>query len=108
MKDKNFEIMNALISYITQSDEWVYLQTHDPRILAAQKRWEVTIDKIRAVVTKPVMNELEEAFTGYSAVCDDVAVLYGFRMAIALFDASNRPLELSQYILDRTAFRQKG
>ena len=106
MKDKNFEIMNVLISYITQSDEWVYLQKHDPRILAAQKRWEVTIDKIRAEVTKPVINELEDAFTGYSAVCDDVAVLYGFRMAIALMDAMNRPLELSQYILGRTAVKK--
>ena len=106
MNDKNFEIMDALLSFITQTDEWNYIQTHDPQILAAQKQWDETVDKIRAGVSDDMIDALEEAMLDYVTVRDDAAILYSLRVAIALIDAVNRPLELSQYVLDRIAFRK--
>ena len=106
MKDKKFEILDALLSAIAETDEWVHLETHDPQILAARKKWEAAIDKIRAVVTDDITGELEDALMGCVAVHVDAAVLFGLCTAIDLFDAMNRPLELSQYILDRRACRK--
>jgi len=97
-ESQGFQLLFALLNAINESNDWCYIQRHDPCILAAERN----IDKRLACLDKSLDEEtvcnLRETIQGCAAAYSDAAILNGIRIAFKLLYALHHPLEISQYI----------
>lgn len=106
--EDGFDILDELVSCLSQSDGWDYTQRHDPLILKAEETLYRRLEQIKAVSGEGCYLGLEDAISVYTGTCNDAAILFGLRMAIKLFYAFGRPMEMSQYILAQDARKKVG
>ena len=105
--EDGFDALDALVVYLSQSEEWAYIQRHDVLIQKAEADLYRKLDQLKAASGVDCALELEDDISVYSSRHDDAAILFGMRMAVKLFYAFGRPMEMSRY-LSRDAEKGAG
>ena len=95
------EIMDDLMSAITQTEEWERIQLEDPQIREAEAKLELELKNVSHFVPFEVFAPLEDCVRNAAYVYADAAILYGIQVADAIHAVSSKPSLLSQHILDR-------
>lgn len=99
--DTNVQIVDEIMSCITQADVWFEAQQNDPAITAAKARRDKVLEQVEALMPRDLYVELEDATLGESSATCDAGILYGMRIAFALIDVASRPADLSRHVLHR-------
>ena len=60
------------------------------------------LEEIKEIAGSKYVFKLEDSINFYTGALNDAAILYGFRVALKLFHAISRPMEMSQYIAKRS------
>lgn len=107
MKD-SLEIMDSIMGEVVQTKVWESIQLTNPAILAADKHLSDELTKLPDSIPKQTIGAIEDATIGLTNAFVDAAILYGIRIAFAVYDVTNNPNALSQYIMDRIAKRGGG
>lgn len=98
---KDLELMNELMGAISQTGEWEHIETTDPQVKEADKRYTAALEKVRDLIPADVYAELEDATLNYAFAIKDSAMLYGIRVADVIRAMTGNPIALSQYVVDR-------
>ena len=94
-----FELLNDLIGYMDQTEEWCRIQHQDPLIQEAGAELETHLTQFCGDTGWEAADKLREEISAYVCANCDAALLFGFRTAIRLFYALGRPLEMSQFLM---------
>ena len=106
MIDKRaLSVMADIVDGIEQTDEWVELQVNDPGIKAADSRLKSALEAAEKYLPRKVYVELTDAHSGVISACNDVAILYGMRVAAVIQEVTASPSEMSRYLLERVEGR---
>lgn len=102
--NKNLDLMDELLSVLTQTEEWENRQGTDPQIKAAEKELEVALKNVSHFVPREVYKPLEDgAIMSVVNAYAEAGILYGIQVADAIHAAAANPNALSQHILNRVA-----
>ena len=105
--EDGFDALDALMGCLSQSEEWAYIQRHDALILKAEDVLHQQLERVKAT-DEDFFGSLEDAISVYNGTLNDAAILYGLRMAVKLFYAFGKPLEMSRYFLEHDTERGVG
>lgn len=97
--EDGFDALDAIVGCLSQSKEWAHIQRHDALIQKAEDAVYHQLEQIRAVSGEDCFQDLEDTISVYTGTLNDAAILYGMRMAVKLFYAFGRPMEMSRYFL---------
>lgn len=106
--DDGFAILDELIGYLSQQEEWSHIQRHDALILKAEYKLYQWLEQIKSNLGVECLQGLEDAISVYNGTLNDAAILYGFRTAVKLFYAFGRPLEMSRFMLAHDEKKKVG
>lgn len=96
--EEGFDLLNELLGYLTQTDEWGATHSQNAVVQNAMEELHQRLAQLRGIASTDYLVKLEDAITSYIAALNDAAILYGFRVALKLSHAIGRPLEMSQYL----------
>lgn len=99
----NVEIMNNVLEGVLNTPEWDSLQLHDQGLNAAEEAIAAVLEEVKPHIPKALFTKLEDAITGATLPRDDLAVMYGMRVGIAIMDILARPTDLSRENQERAA-----
>lgn len=94
--DINAKIMFDIVYAIKGTREWVQATDETPMLIEEIKR----LEKVMARVPDDLRYDLEEAIAGVEEAYADMALLYGMRVADAMRESINNPLNFSRCTLN--------
>lgn len=98
---KDLALMDDIMGAVTGVDEWQEIQTHDPMITDAGKRWGSAMKQAKAMLPGELYDELCGAHAGEVAATGDAGILFGIRVADVIREVASRPADLSRYVMER-------
>ncbi|NCE64514.1 hypothetical protein D1159_07930 [Pseudoflavonifractor sp. 524-17] len=96
-----FDLLDDVMGCMDRTEEWGRIQQRDPMILSARRGVENCVAALSGSADEAAVERLWEEIGAYACSNCDAAVLYGFRTALRLLYALGRPVEMSQYLLER-------
>lgn len=106
-KHYGFDILDGLVGYMDQTEEWVNIEQKDPVILDAEKDLAQVLKKLEGRIDEDEYRDLELQIICYTGTVGNVALLHGIRTGISLLYAIDNPSEMSRYIATQNAQRRK-
>ena len=100
--EEGFDLLNDLLGCLTESETWGAIHSQNAVIKNAADELYQQLEEIKEIAGSKCVFKLEDSINFYTGALNDAAILYGFRVALKLFHAISRPMEMSQYIAKRS------
>lgn len=102
-KQEQYNLMDDMMSSITQADAWQQIDANDPFIQAAKEQFASALKKAEEICGWGIASEIDEANAAIMSAYADAGILYGMRVMLAIREVALNPRELSQIMVDRMA-----
>lgn len=106
--EDGFDVLDMLVGCLSQSEEWRRIQMRDALIQKAEDTLYQQLEQIKSISSEDCALDLESAISTYTNTRDDAAILFGLRMAVRMFHAFGRPLEMSRHLLAQDEKKKVG
>lgn len=101
--EKALSTMADIMIGIEQTDEWTELQVNDPGIKAAESRLNRALEVAEVHLPREAYMELSDAHCEVVSAYNDIAILYGMRVAEVIRHMTENPAELTRFWLENRA-----
>lgn len=96
------ETMDKIMGAVTQSDAWLDIQSSDPDIQLAEKKYNQVMGNVSACISSDLKEELNEAVFGCINALERPAILYGIFLVDTVRAVASNPTALSKFMMKRT------
>lgn len=101
MNEKNLDLMDCIMDAVTESNEWLELQMHDPMAIDAANRFDAILGQVKDLLPREIYGKLSDAYMSGVVAAGNSGILFGLHVADAIRDVASRLADLSKYILKR-------
>lgn len=106
--NKELEIMDEIMSAVTQTDAWQEAQEKDALVKRAWEKLDPFMEQARGYLPQGLWFRLENAVNGVSAAHGDAGILFGIHVADAIRAVTACPGALSHHIAARVKQQKAG
>lgn len=104
--NKELEIMDDIMSAITQANAWQEVLERDELVEKAWAEWSQLIEQARNYLPEDLCDRLDNAACSISSSHGDAGILFGIYVANAVRTVTAFPGALSHHIVARMANRE--
>ena len=106
--NKELEIMEDIMSAVTQTSAWQEAQEKDALVKRAWEKLDPLMEQARGYLPQGLWFRLENAVNGVSAAHGDAGILFGIHVADAIRAVTACPGALSHHIAARVKQQKAG
>lgn len=101
INDKNLDLMDCIMDAITDSEEWLEIQMHDPMAVDAANRFNAALEQAKDLLPREIYNKLSDVYMSGVVAAGNSGILFGLHVADVIRDVASRPADLSRHIQKR-------